>query len=660
MTDVASTLWPKPMKRDTKRDDEDSDDSSSDDDSDDSSSSSSSDVDGEGFHVPSVSAIRRALRARGNDSLRRFVAAGLTAQDAVDSLFNLLWFARVKNLLLHGQKEAGEVKERELVRAFSAPALAPLAECVRECRPALARRAPCVDLYIAPRADSLWEAFAALGASAVSFQAGGSRAVPPEFWVIADACLHGERTRQTAVAAINAYLAAVTAGDPSGASALLCRATVSIEVLRATGARAAPVLAALGRLRDESRTAPALRLSAVIALSILGSGGPDGGEADALLALACDSGGASAETPTSVRCGAIVELGLRHAEDAAVRDALLELLQLSQPPDDDDGELLSARDAGAPAPPSFDVVRAVVRALGVPAIPPESLTEVLLHPEAPAQWARAVALQAFEFWVSTQQFIASEAADAKESRWSRRSGKEKVKVAVDESWSLLHLCAALGQTVVLEELSSRAAAAAMDGAGLGDALLTRTNMTLLHCALTTRQWELSRLLLLSRSEAEGRGFPGLGRLNQREAATQATSKGQLPLSVALRLGAPDDVALALIDATPAASIFPPPAVEKSTTAAEAGYFGNTTRMTREEHASSVLVDALSNQASSNVVSQLIAIAPPHAITISSQDGTLIECALKREAPSDTICTLVDAARDAWLAFLSDNPSLGPR
>lgn len=603
------------VSKDKTRRDYDSDESSDDD-----SSTSSAEDTATKQHNSLAELSREALLARGNDSLRRFVAAGLARQQEVDSFVNLLWFERVEQNL---SRESAPSKERYLMQAFGADALALLADCIRECRPALLRRVPCVDKHIAPRAIQLWEAFVAPGASVLSFSAGGSRAIAPEFWVVADACLQGERSRQPAIASINAYLSCVTKKDP-GATALVCPATLSVEVLRATGDGSPSALGVLGRLRDEAGVASPLRLCAIITLSILGGGGPEGDEVEALLSLACD------QSPNSqlVRCGAIVELGLRHAEDAAVRDALLELLLPLQ--------IETSADASPEmdgAPPPFDIVRSVVRALGVPAIPPESLTEVLLHPDAPRQWACAVALQAFEFWLSTQK----KATDGANST---------IDINADESWTLWHVCAALGQTTVLEELALREIIVPSKSSFES---LTSHDMTLLHCALSTRQWELARLLLLPQKSAEEAGYPGLGRLNQRQSAALVTGSGLLPLSIALSLEAPEDLSQSLFDATPIELIS-----VKSVDLNTASDSSLSRRLL------TILATAVSSRTSPSIVTRLLALAPPSLVTAASRDETLLELALKRRASAAVILAVIDAARDEWVHRTASSGDLASR
>lgn len=619
---------------------------------------------------------KRALLARGNDSLRRFVAAGLSRQDDVDALVGLLWLDPVKDIL-EGKRRRGYGQQKASPEeAFTTAALASLAECVRECRPALIRKVPCVDAYVVPRADAVWEAVSMPGASAVSFSLGGSRAIPAEFWVVVDACVCGEKSRRPAVAAIDAYLAAVAAepapaaaaasGPPPqrASAALVCRTTVSVEVLRASGDHSAQAMAALRRLRDELRAAGSLRLAAIIALSILDSA-THGDEAEALLGLAsgAESGSvaapAAASVPLDVRCGAIIELGLRHADDAAVRDALLELLLPPQAgagaePADDDG-------AAPPPPPPFDIVRSVVRALGVAALPPDSLTEVLLHPDAPQPWARAVAHAAFEFWLSTQQDISSAAESAAQARQRESTGGVKVRLTVDESWNLWHLCAALGQTLVLEELSAREEAAiAAGGAGSSSASLssaaTCRGMLMLHCALATRQWDLVRLFLLQQSEAEGAGYPGLARLHVRATASAATAKGQLPLAYALHLEAPADITLALIDATPVPLILGGAATAVATPAAAEGGGGGRRGSSDEREEDSMIALALDNNKTAvEVVARLLSLYPPAVITAElATGGTLLEIALRSGAPGPVVAAVIQAARSEWESILAND------
>ena len=636
---------------------------------------------------PPYMLVKRALLARGNDSLRRFVAAGLSRQDDVDALVGLLWLDPVKDIFDSKRRRAYGQKPPSPEDAFSAAALASLAECVRECRPALIRRVPCVDTFIAPRADTVWEAVSMPGASAVSFSLGGSRAIPAEFWVVVDACVCGEKTRRPAVAAIDAYLAAVAAEPapavavasgppppPRASAALVCRTTVSVEVLRASGDRSAPAMATLRRLRDELRAAGSLRLAAIIALSILDSSA-HGDEAEALLDLASGANSAlsapgqavAASVPLDVRCGAIIELGLRHADDAAVRDALLELLLpqtgTGAEPDDD----------GAAPPPPFDVVRSVVRALGVAALPPDSLTEVLLHPDAPQPWARAVAHAAFEFWLSTQQDISSAAESEAQARKRESTGGVKVRLTVDESWNLWHLCAALGLTVVLEELSAReeaAEAAALAAGGAGGAggspaslssVATCKGMMMLHCALATRQWDLVRLFLLQQSEAEGAGYPGLARLHVRATATAATARGQLPLAYALHLEAPADITLALIDATPVSLILggAAAAATPATPATPADGGGGGRRGSsdeREREEDSMIALALDNNKTAvEVVVRLLSLYPPAVITAELPTGdTLLEAALRSGAPGPVVAAVIQAARSEWASILSND------
>lgn len=657
------------MKKPAPVDDSDSDDSDDDDSDDDDSDVIDDAVPQAGPSPPGPEQlVSKALLARGNDSLRRFVAAGLAAQDDIDALVDLLWFNGVKSAESatdrHQQKE--QIRKTILGAACCPKPLASLAECIRECRPAFLRKVSCAETHIARQADFVWEAVRAPGASAVTFSLGGSRAISTEFWIVVDAFLGGDKSRQPAIAAIDAYLASVAAESntptatarstpPRASDGLVCRATVSIGVLRAVGDHTALAMAALRRVRDETRAAGSLRLAAIISLSVLDSG-TGGDESNALLDLATGSpspaagGGTATSTPLDVRCGAIVELGLRHADDAAVRDGLLELLLPRSAATTDGGS-----DDDAPPPP-FDIVRSVVRSLGVPAIPPDSLTEVLLHPEVPLPWARAVAYAAFEFWLSTQHDICSAAESAEQMHERDRSGGVKMALTVDESWNLWHLCASLGQVAVVEELSAREAERVGGGPSDGDpaaghSAATRTGMLVLHCALATRQWDLVRLLLLSPSEAEGAGYPGIGRLNQRAAVLRATDKGQLPLAYALHLEAPDDISLALIDATPAGLLV--------SSATPMGNRGDGQQVSSGDAVAakkdSMLVLAVANKKTSlSVIERLLALYPPATIAASTESGTLLEIAFKRGVPASVISALIESARSDWQDQLSKN------
>jgi len=382
--------------------------------------------------------------------------------------------------------------------------------------------------------------------------------------------------RRTLEAACNRFhqrLPLLCYEESSGCYCIVCPAT-SVEVLRATGDGSPSALGVLGRLRDEAGVASSLRLCAIITLSILGGGGPEGDEVEALLSLACDQ----SPSQLPVRCGAIVELGLRHAEDAAVRDALLELLLPLQ--------IETSADASPEMDgPSFDIVRSVVRALGVPAIPPESLTEVLLHPDAPRQWACAVALQAFEFWLSTQK----KATDGANST---------IDINADESWTLWHVCAALGQTTVLEELALRETTGVVPSKSSFESL-TGHGMTLRHCALSTRQWELRASCSCHRKQLKRQVIPGSVRLNQRQSAALVTGSGLLPLSIALSLEAPEDLLLSLLRCTPIELIS-----VKSVDVNTASDSSVSRRLL------TILATAVSSRTSPSIVTRLLALAPP--------------------------------------------------
>jgi hypothetical protein len=67
------------------------------------------------------------------------------------------------------------------------------------------------------------------------------------------------------------------------------------------------------------------------------------------------------------------------------------------PPESEDG-VDSSEERGV----VFDIAKEVISALGVSTVPPDAVADVLLHPDAPPAWSRAVALQLFNFIRSIQ------------------------------------------------------------------------------------------------------------------------------------------------------------------------------------------------------------------------------------------------------------------
>jgi hypothetical protein len=619
------------------------------------------------IEVPAASAIS----SRGNDSLRKFVAAGLVKPQDIMAFIALLWvkpFSDWQENQENRKKDAGAY-------LFSSECLGTFAESIREMRSDALQQLP-VKQLLAERADTLWNAVKEPGATAAAFAAGGSKAVTVEFWIVCDAFLAGEKSRKPSISALEEYLAALCAsGNPSHgiAAPSIPPVLVSIDALRAVNDRSEDALSALRRLRDELKADPGLRLAAIIALSVLASSGPlAAGEVEQLLTLAIDAAAAM-----EVRLGAIRILGMRHADDAAVRDKLLGLLFSPV-----DGEEQEGEEEAAPVP--FALVRAIVTAVGVQAVPPDFLSEVLVHPDASEAWSRAVALQALEFWVATQMrkgggvYIDEEKEMLRKWYQSYEPGQQaekcwkedtsELRIRIDDSWTLWHACAALGLTAVLEELSAREAAVKDErGGGTLEArrpLLTRSGWSILRCALAASQWELAGILLMTPVDAEKAGYGLLGRLNERATILVAARDGHSPaLYTALRLGAPTEILQPLIKIALLETTFPDaPAPAPISSADGTSFFGSEVAKPIIPQLSSNLCIALACNAPLDVVSHILSNLPAVSVIAaqsSFKDLTALDVALDYTAPASIIRAIIEAARDEWCSLIAD-PSVAFR